>query len=183
MVFINCIHVKVRDGQVANRPIYVALAVTVDGNRDVLGLWAGDGGEGAKYWQQVLTEIKNRGVEDVLMLVCDGLKHLPDTVGHVWPQTIVQTCVVHLIRASFRYAARQDWDKIARALRPIYTADTAPAAEERFLEFTEEWGRKYPAIVKLWSDAWAEFVPFLQFDKEIRRIVWGLPRVWLTSEL
>lgn len=171
VVFIDCIHVKVRDGQVANRPIYVALAVTVDGNRDVLGLWAGDGGEGAKYWQQVLTEIKNRGVEDVLMLVCDGLKHLPDTVGHVWPQTIVQTCVVHLIRASFRYAARQDWDKIARALRPIYTADTAPAAEERFLEFTEEWGRKYPAIVKLWSDAWAEFVPFLQFDKEIRRIV------------
>ncbi len=171
VVFIDCIHVKVRDGQVANRPIYVALAVTVDGNRDILGLWAGDGGEGAKYWQQVLTEIKNRGVEDVLMLVCDGLKHLPDTVGHVWPQTIVQTCVVHLIRASFRYAARQDWDKIARALRPIYTADTAPAAEERFLEFTEEWGRKYPAIVKLWSDAWAEFVPFLQFDKEIRRIV------------
>ena len=171
VVFVDCIHVKVRDGQVANRPIYVALAVTVDGNRDILGLWAGDGGEGAKYWQQVLTEVKNRGVEDVLMLVCDGLKGLPDAVGNVWPRTIVQTCVVHLIRASFRYAARQDWDKLARALRPIYTADTAPAAEERFLEFSDEWGRKYPAIVKMWSDAWAEFVPFLQFDKEIRRIV------------
>ena len=171
VVFIDCIHVKVRDGQVANRPIYVALAVTVDGNRDILGLWAGDGGEGAKYWQHVLTEIKNRGVEDVLMLVCDGLKGLPDAVGNVWSRTIVQTCVVHLIRGSFRYAARQDWDKLARALKPIYTADTAAAAEGRFLEFTEEWGRKYPAIVKLWSDAWAEFVPFLQFDKEIRRIV------------
>ncbi|WP_300082330.1 IS256 family transposase [Propioniciclava sp.] len=171
VLFIDCIHVKVRDGQVANRPIYVALAVTVEGNRDILGLWVGDGGEGAKYWQQVLTEIKNRGVDDVLMLVCDGLKGLPDAVGHVWPRTIVQTCVVHLIRASFRYAARQDWDKIAQALRPIYTADTAAAAEERFLEFTEAWGRKYPAIVRLWSDAWAEFVPFLQFDKEIRRIV------------
>lgn len=171
VVFIDCIHVKVRDGQVANRPIYVALAVTVDGNRDILGLWAGDGGEGAKYWQHVLTEIKNRGVEDVLMLVCDGLKGLPDAVGNVWSRTIVQTCVVHLIRGSFRYAARQDWDKLARALKPIYTADTAAAAEDRFLEFTEEWGRKYPAIVKLWSDAWAEFVPFLQFDKEIRRIV------------
>jgi len=171
VLFIDCIHVKVRDGQVANRPIYVALAVTVEGNRDILGLWIGDGGEGAKYWQQVLTEIKNRGVDDVLMLVCDGLKGLPDAVGNVWPLTIVQTCVVHLIRASFRYAARQDWDKVAQALRPIYTADTAAAAEERFLEFTEAWGRKYPAIVRLWSDAWAEFVPFLQFDKEIRRIV------------
>lgn len=171
VVFIDCIHVKVRDGQVANRPIYVALAVTIDGNRDILGLWAGDGGEGAKYWQQVLTEIKNRGVDDVLLLVCDGLKGLPEAVGNVWPKTIVQTCVVHLIRASFRYAARQDWDKLARALRPIYTADTVAAAEERFLEFSEDWGRKYPAIVKLWSNAWAEFVPFLQFDKEIRRIV------------
>ena len=183
VVFIDCIHVKVRDGQVANRPIYVALAVTVDGNRDILGLWVGDGGEGAKYWQQVLTEIKNRGVEDVLMLVCDGLKHLPEAVGNVWPLTIVQTCVVHLLRASFRYAARQDWDKIARALRPIYTADTTPAAEERFLEFTEEWGRKYPAIVKLWSDAWAEFVPFLQFDKEIRRIVCttGVMLLWVVK--
>lgn len=171
VVFIDAIHVKVRDGQVANRPIYVALAVTVDGNRDILGLWAGDGGEGAKYWQQVLTEIKNRGVADVLMLVCDGLKGLPESVGNVWPQTIVQTCVVHLIRGSFRYAARQDWDKLARALRPIYTADTVAAAEDRFLEFTEVWGAKYPAIVRLWENSWPEFVPFLQFDKEIRRIV------------
>ncbi len=170
VVFIDAIHVKVRDGQVANRPIYVALAVTVDGNRDILGLWAGDGGEGAKYWQQVLTEVKNRGVTDVLMLVCDGLKGLPESVGNVWPQTIVQTCVVHLIRGSFRYAARQDWDKLARALRPIYTADTVSAAEDRFLEFTEAWGAKYPAIVRLWENAWPEFVPFLQFDKEIRRI-------------
>ena len=87
VVFIDAIHVKVRDGQVANRPIYVALAVTVEGNRDILGLWVGDGGEGAKYWQQVLTEIKNRGVDDVLMLVCDGLKGLPDAVGNVWPAT------------------------------------------------------------------------------------------------
>ena len=171
VIFIDCIHVKVRDGQVANRPIYVALAVTVEGNRDILGLWAGDGGEGAKYWLQVLTEIKNRGVEDVCMVVCDGLKGLPDSIGTVWPEAITQTCVVHLIRASFRYAARQDWDKIARALKPIYTASTVDQAEERFLEFSEGWGKKYPAIVRLWESAWAEFVPFLQFDAEIRRIV------------
>ena len=95
VVFIDCIHVKVRDGQVANRPIYVALAVTTEGNRDILGLWAGDGGEGAKYWLQVLTEIKNRGVNDVLMVVCDGLRGLPDSVNTVWADTIVQTCIVH----------------------------------------------------------------------------------------
>lgn len=171
VVFVDCIHVKVRDGQVANRPIYIALAVTVDGNRDILGLWAGDGGEGAKYWLQVLTEIKNRGVEDVLMLVCDGLKGLPDSVATVWPATIAQTCVVHLMRNSFRYAARQDWDAISRALKPVYQAATVAEAEERFLEFQEKWGRKYPAIVRLWSNSWAEFVPFLQFDREIRRVV------------
>ncbi len=171
VIFIDCIHVKVRDGQVANRPIYVALAVTVEGTRDILGLWAGDGGEGAKYWLQVLTEIKNRGVQDVCMVVCDGLKGLPDAIGTVWPQAVTQTCVVHLLRASFRYAGRQDWDKISRSLKPVYTAPTAPAAEDRFLEFQEEWGDKYPAIVRLWENAWAEFVPFLQFDVEIRRIV------------
>ena len=171
VVFIDCIHVKIRDGQVANRPIYIALAVTVDGNRDILGLWAGDGGEGAKYWQQVLTEIKNRGVEDVLMLVCDGLKHLPEAVNAVWPDTIVQTCIVHLMRNTYRYAARQDWEAITRDLKPVYQAATLEHAEERFLEFQETWGAKYPAVIRLWSNAWAEFVPFLQFDREIRRIV------------
>ncbi|MGW3957805.1 IS256 family transposase [Streptomyces sp. NPDC004752] len=171
VIFIDCVHVKVRDGQVANRPVYVALAVTVDGTRDILGLWAGDGGEGATYWLQVLTEIKNRGVEDVCMVVCYGLKGLPDSISAVWPQAVTQTCVVHLIRASFRYAGRQDWDKISRALKPVCTAATASAAEDRFLEFQEEWGAKYPAIVRLWENAWAEFVPFLQFDAEIRRVV------------
>ncbi len=122
VLFIDAINVKIRDGQVANRPIYVVMAVTVDGHRDILGIWAGDGGEGAKHWLHVLTELKNRGVADVLMLVCDGLKGLPEAVETVWPRTIVQTCVVHLLRNSFRYAARQDWDKIAKALKPVYTA-------------------------------------------------------------
>jgi putative transposase len=171
VIFIDCVHVKLRDGKVANRPIYVALAVTVEGTREMRGLWAGDGGEGAKYWLQVLTEIKNRGVEDVCMVVCDGLKGLPDAIEAVWPQAITQPCVVHLMRASFRYAARQDWDKISRALKPVYTAPTEDAATERFLEFSDTWGKKYPAIVKLWENAWAEFVPFLQFDTEIRRVI------------
>ncbi|MEV4562115.1 IS256 family transposase [Kitasatospora sp. NPDC049285] len=171
VVFIDCVHVKLRDGQVANRPIYVALAVTVEGTREILGLWAGDGGEGAKYWLHVLTEIKNRGVADVCMVVCDGLKGLPDAIAAVWPQAVTQTCIVHLIRASFRYAARQDWDKISKALKPVYTAPTEEAALERFVEFTEAWGRKYPAIVRLWENAWAEFVPFLSFDVEVRRVI------------
>ena len=119
VVFIDCIHVRVRDGQVANRPVYVARAVTVDGHRGILGRWVGDGGEGATYWLQVLTEMRNRGVEGVCMVVCDGLKGLPDAIGTVWPQAITQTCIVHLMRASFRYAARQDWDKISKALKPV----------------------------------------------------------------
>jgi putative transposase len=171
VLFVDAINVKIRDGQVANRPIYVALAVTVEGTREILGIWAGDGGEGAKHWLSVFTELKNRGVEDVLMLVCDGLKGLPDAVGTVWPRTIVQTCIVHLLRNSFGYAGRQDWDKMAKDLRPVYTAPSEAAATERFLEFSEKWGSKYPAVIKLWSDAWAEFVPFLSFDVEIRKVI------------
>src|SRR4051794_4980946 len=171
VIFIDAIHVKIRDGKVANRPIYVALAVTCEGRRDILGLWAGDGGEGAKHWLHVLTELKNRGVNDVLMVVCDGLTGLPDAIATVWPQTITQTCVVHLLRNSFRYAGRQHWDAIAKALRPVYTAPTEAAALERFLEFCEAWGQRYPAVVRLWENAWAEFVPFLAFDVEIRKII------------
>ncbi len=137
VVFVDAVHVKIRDGAVANRPIHVALAVTVEGRREILGLWAGDGGEGAKHWLHILTEIKNRGVNDVLMLVCDGLKGLPEAVETVWPRTFVQTCVVHLLRNSFRYAARQDWDKNAKLLKPVHTAPTEEAALERFTEFTD----------------------------------------------
>jgi putative transposase len=171
VVFLDAIHVKIRDGKVANRPVYVALAVTVDGCRDILGLWAGDGGEGAKFWFSVCTELRNRGVEDVLMAVCDGLKGLPEAIGEVWPPTVVQTCVVHLLRNSFRYAGRQHYDAIAKALKPVYTAPTEAAAAERFLEFAQVWGEKYPAIVRLWENAWAEFTPFLAFDPEIRRVI------------
>src|SRR6266487_2415939 len=172
VIFIDCIHVKIRDGQVANRPIYLALAVTVDGERDILGMWAGEhgDGEGAKYWLRVLTEIKNRGVNDVCILVCDGLKGLPQAVDTVWPQTIVQTCIVHLLRNSFKYASRKDWAAIARDLKPVYTAANEAEALERFAEFAAAWETKYPAIVRLWENAWAEFVPFQTFDREIRTV-------------
>jgi putative transposase len=172
VIFIDAIVVKIREGQVANRPIYVAVGVTVDGTRDILGLWAGDGGEGAKYWLHVLTEIKNRGTADVCIVVCDGLSGLSEAVSSVWPQTIVQTCVIHLLRNSFRYASRKDWPAIAKDLKPIYTAPTEAAALDRFAEFSGRWEAKYPAIVKLWENAWAEFVPFLSFDSEIRTIIY-----------
>ncbi len=172
VVFIDAIVVKIREGQVANRPIYVAIGVTTDGERDILGLWAGDGGEGAKYWLHVLTEIKNRGTQDVCIVVCDGLKGLPDAVTVTWPQAIVQTCVVHLIRNSFRYASRRDWPELAKDLKPIYTAPTEAAALERLAELSERWEAKYPAIIGLWENAWAEFVPFLSFDPAIRTVIY-----------
>lgn len=173
VVFIDAINVKIRDGNVANRPIYIALAVTVDGTRDVLGLWAGEhgDGEGSKYWLRVLSEIKNRGTQDVCIVVCDGLKGLPDAIANVWPAAITQTCVIHLLRNSFRYASKKDWAAIAKDLKLVYTAASESAALDAFVAFTETWGQRYPAIIKLWENAWAEFVPFLAFDKEIRSVI------------
>ena len=173
VLFIDAINVKIRDGQVANRPIYTGLAVTADGERDILGLWAGEhgDGEGAKYWLRVLTEIKNRGVADVLMVVCDGLKGLPEAIAAVWPQAVTQACIVHLLRNSFRYASKRDRAAIAKDLKPIYTAASEAEALERFAEFSGKWEKRYPAIIRLWENAWAEFVPFLAFDQEIRTVI------------
>ncbi|MFJ5812242.1 IS256 family transposase [Streptomyces sp. NPDC093093] len=172
VVFIDAIHVRIRDGQVANRPIYVAIAVTADGYREILGLWTGQGGEGAKYWQTVLTEIRNRGVKDVLMLVCDGLTALPDAVAAIWPQTVVQTCVVHLIRNSMRYASRRDTAEIARDLKPVYTAVDETQARCRLTEFKEKWDSRYPSISGIWERSWNEFVPFLSLPPAIRQVVY-----------
>lgn len=171
VVFIDAIVVKVRDGQVRNKPFYVAVGVTTAGERDILGIWAGDGGEGAKFWLGVLTEIKNRGVEDVCIVVCDGLKGLPESITTTWELAVVQTCIIHLIRNTFRFASRKYWDQIARDLRPVYTAPTEAAAKARFEEFAEKWCTMYPAIRKLWENAWTEFIPFLDYDVEIRRII------------
>jgi putative transposase len=173
VIFIDAIIVKIRDGQVANRPVYAAIGVTVDGQRDILGLWIGTGGEGAKYWLQVLTEIKNRGVDDVCIVVCDGLKGLPESIEATWPLAIVQTCVLHLIRNTFRLASRADWDKMARDLRPVYTAVNEADAAARLDEFHTIWGNRYPAIRSLWTSAWSEFVPFLDYSPEIRRVIYS----------
>lgn len=173
VVFIDAIVVKIRDGQVANRPVYAAIGVTVDGKRDVLGLWVGTGGEGAKYWLAVLTEIKNRGVDDACIVVCDGLKGLPESIAATWPLAVIQTCVLHLIRNTFRLASRADWDKMARDLRPVYTAVNEADAARCLDEFHTIWGNRYPAIRTLWTNAWAEFVPFLDYSPEIRRVIYS----------
>ena len=170
-IFIDAIVVKIRDGQVANRPIYAAIGVTLAGEKDVLGLWAGTGGEGAKFWMSVLTDIKNRGAQDTFFLVCDGLKGLPEVVSNVWPLTTVQTCIIHLIRNTFRLASKKDWDALKKDVRPIYTAPNAAAARVALEELTEKWGRQYGAIIRSWENAWEEFTPFLAYDVEIRTVI------------
>jgi len=173
VVFIDALVVKIRDGQVANRPVYCAIGVTVDGKRDILGLWIGTGGEGAKYWLQVLTEIKNRGTDDVCIVVCDGLKGLPESIEATWPMAITQTCVLHLIRNTFRLASRKDWDRMAKDLRPVYNAVNEAEAGDRLDAFDEIWGEKYPAIRGLWNNAWEEFIPFLDYPPEVRRVIYS----------
>jgi len=170
-IFIDAIVVKVRDGQVANRPVYSAIGVSLDGEKDILGLWAGTGGEGAKFWMAVLTDIKNRGVADVFFLVCDGLKGLPEVVANVWPLTTVQTCILHLIRNTFHLASKRDWDALKRGIKPIYTAPGAAAAREALDQLAETWGQRYGAIIRLWENAWSEFIPFLDYDVEIRKVI------------
>ena len=170
-IFIDAIVVKIRDGQVANRPVYAAIGVTLGGEKDVLGLWVGTGGEGAKFWMSVLTDIKNRGVKDTFFLVCDGLKGLPDVVANVWPLTTVQTCIIHLIRNTFKLASKKDWDALKRDVKPIYTAPNPTAARAALEDLDEKWGKRYGAIIRLWRSAWEEFIPFLDYDLEIRRVI------------
>jgi putative transposase len=173
VLLIDAIYLKIRDGQVANRPVYVVMGINMDGERDVLGMWVGPtGGEGAKFWMSVLTEIRNRGVNGTFIVCCDGLKGLPDSIRAVWPQADVQLCVVHLVRAALKFTSKKYWGKVCRDLREIYTAPTLVAAEERFVEFCDTWKEKCPAMVKTWETAWEDFVPFLDFPIELRRLVY-----------
>jgi putative transposase len=173
VLLIDAVVIKVRDTQVANRPVYVAIGVDLDGERDVLGLWMGpSGGEGAKQWMTMLTELKNRGLRDALIVCCDGLRGLPDAIRVTWPEATVQTCVVHMVRNSLRYASKRHWGKITPQMRAIYTAPTVEAAEASFAEFAEQWRETYPAMIRSWENQWAEFVPFLEFPVELRRVVY-----------
>jgi putative transposase len=173
VILIDAIVVKIRDGHVANRPIYVAMGVNLHGERDVLGMWVGPtGGEGAKFWAGVLTELRNRGIADAFIVCCDGLKGLPDAIRATWPKAEVQLCVVHLVRSSLRFTSKKYWGPVCRELREIYTAPTLDAATVRFTEFADRWRERYPAMIATWERAWDEFVPFLAFPVELRQIVY-----------
>jgi len=173
VVFIDALMVKIRDGVVANRPVYLAVGIDCEGVKQVLGMWVGPTtGESSKFWLTVLSELKSRGVADVCIVCCDGLSGLPDAIGVVWPQATVQLCVVHLIRASLRYASKKDWGPLTKDLRGIYTAVDEAAAEAALEEFAGRWQPRYPAIVRLWRAHWTEFVPFLAFPPAVRKVVY-----------
>jgi putative transposase len=173
IVYLDALVVKVRDGhQVRNRSAHIAVGVDLDGIKHVLGIWV-QAGEGAKFWAGVCAELRNRGVRDVLIVCCDGLRGFPEAVEATWPQTTVQTCTVHLIRAAMRFVSYTDRKRVAAALRPIYTAPTVEAAETELAAFADsELGRRYPAAVATWRSAWERFVPFLEFPPELRKIIY-----------
>nr|WP_255325812.1 IS256 family transposase [Sphingobium sp. 15-1] len=173
MVFFDAIRVKIRDeGMVRNKAIHIALGVMADGTKVVLGLWL-EQNEGAKFWLRVMNELRNRGVEDIMLAVVDGLKGFPDAITAVFPEAMVQTCIVHLLRNSMDFVAWKDRKVLGTALKAIYRAVDAAAAEEALTAFEASfWGQRYPAIGQSWRRAWPEVIPFFAFPDEVRRIVY-----------
>jgi putative transposase len=172
VVFLDCLVLKIRDGgSVARKACYIAMAISMTGEREVLGLWFQDT-EGAKFWMQVLNELHHRGVRDILICCVDGLKGFPEAIEAVFPQTTVQTCIVHLIRASLRYVPRRDYEKVVKDLRPIYTAIDADHAHAALDAFDERWGERLPPVVGAWRDSWEHVTPFMAFPPEVRRVIY-----------
>jgi putative transposase len=172
IVFLDCMVLKIREaGTVQRRALYLALGVTLEGERDVLGMWFQET-EGAKFWMQVLTDLKQRGVSDILICCVDGLKGFPEAIEAIFPKTTVQTCIVHLIRASLRYVPRREREQVARDLKPIYTAKDADQAQAELEAFDEKWGKRFPVITQAWLNAWEHVTPFLAFPPQVRRVIY-----------
>jgi putative transposase len=172
IVFLDCMVLKIREnGSVQRRACYIALGVTLDGDRDVLGIWFQET-EGAKFWMQVLNDLKQRGVQDILIACVDGLKGFPEAIEAIFPKTTVQTCIVHLIRHSLKYVPRREREQVARDLKPIYTAADADAAQAALEAFDEKWGQRFPVITQAWLNAWEYVTPFLAFPPEVRRVIY-----------
>jgi putative transposase len=172
ILYIDAIRIKVRDGgMVVNKAAHLVIGVDVDGLKNVLGIWIQDN-EGAKFWLHVLTQLKHRGLRDALIVCCDGLTGLPEAITAVWPHAITQTCVVHLIRSAMRYVSYGDRKQVAAAMKPIYTAVDENAALEALQVLREDWGRQYPGAVATFERAWDQFIPFLEFDQDIRRVIY-----------
>lgn len=173
LMFFDAIRVKIRDnGMVRNKAVYLALGVKPDGTKDILGLWI-EQTEGAKFWLKIMNELKNRGIEDVLIVVTDGLKGFPEAISAVFPQAMVQTCIVHLIRNSLDFVSYKDRKLVVAELKTIYRAENAEAAERALSEFENDvWGRKYQAIAQSWRRHWSEIIPFFAFPHDVRRIIY-----------
>jgi putative transposase len=172
VIFLDALVLKIREGgTVQRRACYLALGITVDGDRDVLGMWFQET-EGAKFWMQVLSELKHRGVQDILICCVDGLTGFPEAIEAIFPNTTVQTCIVHLIRRSLKYVPRRERERVARDLKPIYTAIDSDAAHRELERFDEKWGRRFPVITQAWLDAWEYVIPFLAFPDEVRRVIY-----------
>jgi putative transposase len=173
VMFFDALRVKVRDqGTVCNKAVYLALGITPDGRKHILGLWI-DPNEGAKFWLRIVNELRNRGVKDILIAVVDGLKGFPEAINAAFPQALVQTCIVHLLRNALAYVSWQDRKQVVAALRPIYQASTADAARLALDAFEAgPWGRKYAAIAPLWRRQWEQVIPFFAFPPEVRRILY-----------
>ncbi len=172
VVFLDCMVLKIREGgSVQRRACYLALAIGMDGEREVLGMWF-QANEGAKFWMGVLTDLKQRGVNDILIACVDGLKGFPEAIEAVFPATTVQTCIVHLIRHSLKYVPRKQYEQVAKDLRPIYTAIDADAAMHALEAFEEKWGKQIPVIGQAWRAAWEHVTPFMAFEPEVRRVIY-----------
>jgi putative transposase len=172
VMYLDAIVCKVRDeGAVRNKAAHLAVGIDVDGRKQVLGLWL-EANEGAKFWTRVCNELRTRGVEDVLVVCCDGLKGLPEAIESVWPQAWVQTCIVHLVRASLNLCSYKDRKHVATALKAVYRAADEDAATDALAAFDDAWGKRYPGITRMWTDAWEQVVPFLAFPPEIRRVIY-----------
>jgi len=172
LLFLDALYVKMRhEGRVENRAVYVAIGVDLEGRKDVLGLWTSSN-EGAKFWLGVLTELRNRGVKDILIACIDGLKGFPQAVEAVFPEARVQLCIVHLVRASLNYVSWKERKQVARDLKGIYRAATEREAEQELIEFIARWGDRYQAIGKLWKDNWDRVIPFFAFPPEVRRVIY-----------
>ena len=172
ILYIDAVVVKIREGgTVDNRAAHLAVGVDVDGFKHVLGIWIAEN-EGAKFWQNVLNELVNRGVKDVLIVCCDGLTGLPDAIANVWPNAIVQTCVVHLIRASMRFVSQGDRKAVMKGLKPIYEAVNEAAARQALNDLKHNWGQKYTGLISTWERSWEEFIPFLEFHPAIRKVIY-----------
>ncbi|WP_328603532.1 IS256 family transposase [Amycolatopsis sp. NBC_00345] len=172
ILYVDGIRIRVKDnGVVTTKVAYLAIGVDVDGRKHALGCWIQDT-EGAKFWQKVLSDLRNRGVKDILIACCDGLTGLPDAIHAIFPDTVVQTCVVHVIRNAMRFVSYGDRKKIVKAMKEIYTAPTLEAAELGLAEFDKQFGTQYPGAVDVWHNAWDEFIPFLDYPPELRKIVY-----------